>query len=66
MRITSEFGSNRLTVNALSADIFAWNFVGQLAALGGTLHVERSAGRVTGLRCNTLRTRHLHFQRIDD
>ncbi|MDN3922132.1 serine hydrolase domain-containing protein [Roseateles violae] len=67
VRIASEFGPNRLTLKPLSDELFAWNFGGQLAALGGTLRVERDeAGQVSGLRFNTLRTRNLHFQRIAD
>ena len=66
VRISSEFGPNLLTLKPLSADVFAWNFSGQLAALGGTLHVERSEGTVSGLRLNTLRTRHMHLQRVND
>ncbi|WP_435471895.1 serine hydrolase domain-containing protein [Variovorax sp. GB1P17] len=36
-----------------------------LAALGGSsvLNIERSAGRVVGLRLDSLRTRHIHFAR---
>ena len=66
VRISSEFGPNRLTLKALSADVFAWNFTGQLAALGGVMKVEYRDGQVSGLRFNTLRTRHMHFQRLDD
>ncbi len=66
VRIASEYGPNVLVLKAYSADIFGWQYTGQLAALGGTLHVERSGGRVTGLRVNTLRTRHLHFERVED
>lgn len=66
LRIASEFGPNVLTLQPYSADVFGWNYTGQLAPLGGTLRVERSGGRVVGLHVNTLRTRNLHFQRIDD
>ncbi len=67
VKVSGEFGPNRLTVKALSNDVFSWNFSGQLAALGGTLNVERGeGGKVSGLRFNSLRTRHMHFQRIND
>jgi CubicO group peptidase (beta-lactamase class C family) len=66
VRIASEYGPNRLTVKALSDDVFAWNFTGQLEKLGGIFHVERSQGRVKALRFNTLRTRHVRFERLDD
>jgi D-aminopeptidase len=65
LRVASPFGPNVLRLTAYSADIFGWQFTGPLAALGGTLHVERNGDRVSGLRLNTLRTRHMHFQRID-
>jgi CubicO group peptidase (beta-lactamase class C family) len=64
VRMASDFGPNLLTLKAHSSDVFAWNFTGQLAQLGGSLTVERSNGEVSGLRFNTLRTRHMHFQRI--
>jgi CubicO group peptidase (beta-lactamase class C family) len=66
LRISSEFGPHVLRLKALAADLFAWNCCGPLAALGGTLRVERSDGRTSGLRLDTLRTRHLHFQRVAD
>jgi hypothetical protein len=46
--------------------VFAWNFTGQLEKLGGTFHVERKDGKVAVLRFNTLRTRHVRFERLDD
>ncbi len=64
VRIAGEFGPNVLCLTACSADLFSWKFAGELAALGGTLCVERDAGgQVSGLRVHTLRTRHLHFRR---
>ena len=66
LRVAGAYGPNLFVLKPLSSELFAWNFSGELAALGGTLHVEREGGRVTGLRMNTLRTRHLHFQRRDD
>lgn len=66
VRIASTYGPNLLTLSALSNDLFGWKLTGELAALGGTLNVERSSGKVTGLRLNTFRTRHMYFQRSDD
>lgn len=72
LRIASAFGPNVLTLQAYGANIFGWNHVGELAALGGTLYVERGEaedegkGKVSGLRLNTLRTRHMLFRRLDD
>jgi CubicO group peptidase (beta-lactamase class C family) len=66
VRIASEYGPNLLTVKVLSADVFSWNFTGQLDKLGGTFHVERKNGKVDGLRFNTLRTRHVRFERLPD
>jgi CubicO group peptidase (beta-lactamase class C family) len=65
LRISSPFGPNVLRLTAYGDDVFGWQFSGELAALGGTLHVERSGDQVSGLRLNTLRTRHMHFERID-
>jgi D-aminopeptidase len=66
VRLASTYGPNLLTLKALSNDLFGWKLTGELAALGGTLNVERSAGKVAGLRLNTFRTRHMYFQRLDD
>jgi CubicO group peptidase (beta-lactamase class C family) len=65
-RIAGEFGPSVLTLTAFSTDLFGWKFVGDLAPLGGTLRVERAGTEVSGLRLNTLRTRHMHLQRIGD
>ena len=64
LRVASSGGPNVLRLSAYSDHVFGWQFTGELAALGGTLHVERSGGQVIGLRLNTLRTRHMHFVRI--
>ncbi|NGZ86175.1 serine hydrolase domain-containing protein [Duganella aceris] len=64
LRIAGEFGSNVLDLTPYSAELFGWKFVGDLAPLGGTLRVERDGGTVTGVRLNTLRTRHMYLQRI--
>lgn len=66
LRIAGEFGPSVLHLTPLSDTLFAWKFGGELAPLGGTLCVERRSDRVGGLRINTLRTRHLHFERIGD
>lgn len=66
VRLSSDFGPNLLTLKAHSADVFAWNFTGQLAQLGGSLTVQLDSGKVSGLRFNSLRTRHMHFRRIAD
>jgi hypothetical protein len=66
LRIASPFGPNVLRLTPWAPDLFAWNPDGPLAAMGGTLAVARHQGRPGGLRLHTLRTRHLHFQRLDD
>ena len=65
LRIASPYGPNLLVLSALSHELFSWRFTGELAALGGTLHVVRDGSEVTGLRLNTLRTRHLLFERME-
>ncbi|MGB9990099.1 serine hydrolase domain-containing protein [Massilia sp. SM-13] len=66
LRVASEYGPNLLALTPYSHEIFGWAYTGQLAPLGGTLHVERAGGKVSGLRMNSLRTRHLHLERIED
>ena len=66
LRIAGEFGPSVLALSAYSTDLFGWKFAGDLAPLGGTLCVERDGAGICGLRLHTLRTRHLHFQRIGD
>jgi D-aminopeptidase len=61
LRIAGEFGPSVLDLKPYSSTLFAWTFVGELAPLGGTLTIEHD-----GLRLNTLRTRHMHLQRIED
>ena len=64
LRIASPFGPNVLRLSPYGDDLFGWQFSGQLAALGGTLRVERRGSQVCGLRLSTLRTRHMHFERL--
>ena len=66
LHIASGFGPHRLELSAWSDDLFTWTHTGALAGLGGTLTVAQDAGCVTGLRLNTLRTRGLTFQRVDE
>jgi hypothetical protein len=66
VRIAGQFGPSVLNLKACSDGVFYWNYVGEYAALGGTLSVERDASAVTALRLNTLRTRHLRFERIGE
>lgn len=66
LRIAGEHGPSTMALTPLSSGLFGWTFVGDLAPLGGTLAVERDGETVTGLRLNTLRTRHMHLQRIGD
>lgn len=63
LRIAGEFGPNVLELTPFADDLFGFKFTGDLAPLGGTVRVERSGGKVTGLTMNTLRTRQLYLQR---
>lgn len=67
LRIRGAFGPNVVDVTPLSRDVLVWTFGGELAPLGGSLHVTRrdAQGRALELRLNTLRTRHMGFERID-
>lgn len=66
MRISNDSGTHRLRLVPYGCDVFGWHYTaGFLAGMGGTLKVQRGEGRVSGLRLNTLRTRHLHFQRLE-
>lgn len=66
LRIAGEFGPSVLALTPYSAEIFGWKFTGELAPLGGILVAERSGGKAASLRLHTLRTRHIHLQRIGD
>ncbi len=66
VRIAGQFGPSVLNLKACSDDVFCWNYLGEYAALGGTLCVERDGEAVRALRLNTLRTRHMRFERIGD
>ena len=60
--IAGEYGPTVLRLTPLAAGLFGWKFEGALAPLGGTLRVEPGGD----LRLNTLRTRHLRFERIKE
>lgn len=54
-----------LPLEAFSADVFGLVSSIAVLSLRGILNVERKDGRVTGFFINTMRTRHLQFQRRD-
>jgi len=58
-------GGNRMALEPLSADVFGWRVPDAVVPLAGVLSVERQAGRVSGLRIDTPRTRHLRLVRAD-
>lgn len=66
LRIAGEHGPSVLHLKPYTAGLFGWTFAGDLAPLGGALRVEREGEAVTGLRLDSLRTRHMHLQRIGD
>ena len=68
LQITGTLGSSRLGLEAFSHDVFGWRELdpAQPQARTGVLRVQGRAGRVAGLRLDTLRTRHLWFERLDD
>ena len=66
LTIQGKHGSNFLYLHALSDDVMAVASSDQLSTslgAGGILNIERRAGRVVGLRLDSLRTRHLHLLR---
>jgi len=64
--ISGSFGINRVTLRPLSADVFAWKSNEATPPLFGVLSVGRRNGKVTGFRVDTLRTRHMRFDRAGD
>jgi D-aminopeptidase len=66
MQVFGSYGTNHLELEALSADVFAFRSTDPSLPLFGVLGVERNQGRVTALRMNTWRTRHMKFERLAD
>jgi hypothetical protein len=64
LRIAGGFGGNDLELEAWSADVLAWSAI-SFPLLRGLISVERDeAGRMQGLRLDTIRTRGLRFKRL--
>lgn len=62
LRIAGEYGPSVLRLTPYADGLFGWKFTGEMAPLGGTLRVDADGD----LRLNTLRTRRLRLQRIED
>ncbi|HTD07049.1 serine hydrolase domain-containing protein [Undibacterium sp.] len=68
LSVQGKHGSNLLYLQALSDDVMAVTSADSLLSAlggGGILNIERRAGRVVGLRLDSLRTRHLHLLRAE-
>ncbi len=64
LRIAGGLGGNDLELEAWSADVLAWSAI-SFPLLRGLISVERDeAGRMQGLRLDTIRTRGLRFKRL--
>jgi hypothetical protein len=64
LHIAGGFGGNDLELEAWSADVLAWSAI-SFPLLRGLISLERDeAGRVQGLRLDTIRTRGLRFKRM--
>ncbi len=64
LRIFGQYGINDATLIPLSADVYSLQLDDSLFPLKFLLSIEHSEDRVTGFRINTLRTRHLRFERL--
>jgi D-aminopeptidase len=65
LRLVGRFGSTAIKLEALADDVFGWQMDGLDLPLRGVLSVERMQGRVTGLRMDTMRTRHMLLERVE-
>lgn len=67
LQIRAAYGGNRVGLRPFSAEVFACQELDTPQGRSAVLRVEKkSAGRVTGLRLDTPRTRQLAFVRCDD
>jgi D-aminopeptidase len=66
LQIRAAYGGNRVGLRPFSAEVFGCQELDTPQGRSAVLRVERSAGRVTGLRLDTPRTRQLAFVRCDD
>ncbi|QPF72365.1 beta-lactamase family protein [Roseateles sp. DAIF2] len=71
LRIAGSYGAMSAELQTFSPAVYGWSEVDsmQFPPSTGVLHVEsieESTGRVAAFRLNTMRSRHLHFQRLAD
>ena len=66
LRIFGQYGINDTTLIPLSAEVYSLQLDDVHFPLKFLLSIERGRDHVTGFRINTLRTRHLRFERLPD
>jgi D-aminopeptidase len=66
LRIFGASGVACMTLESFSEIAFGWKMDDPTLPIGGVLTVEREASTVTGFRLDSLRTRHLWFERRAD
>jgi hypothetical protein len=64
LRVAGRFGGTLATLEAFSDDVFGWHMDAPELPLRGVLTVERKDGHITGFRIDTMRTRHMLFERL--
>jgi D-aminopeptidase len=64
--VLGNHGRHTMVLEAFSDDVFGLQIGNAHPPMDGTLRVERTAGRVSAFHINTLRTRHMRFERLAD
>ncbi|MFJ9990168.1 serine hydrolase domain-containing protein [Pseudomonas putida] len=65
LHVHGALGVSIMPLEALGTEVFGMKSQVPALSLFGIINLERQEGRVTGFSLDTLRTRHLHFQRKD-
>lgn len=64
LRVAGRFGGTLATLEAFSDDVFGWHMEAPELPLRGVLTLERKDGDIVGFRIDTMRTRHMLFERL--
>ena len=65
MRVFGAWGTSIAVLTAYSNDVLGWQIQGAELPLRGVMSLERVGGKLTAFKLDTLRTRHLRFERIE-
>lgn len=64
MEVKSGLGVSLLTFESYASDLMGWQMAAAELPLRGIARVQRREGKVTALRFDTTRTRHMKFERV--